>query len=144
MTRNRIERTAKENREPPDPLIARWRSMNRRCTAPNDSNYARYGAVGSTVAEEWCTGNGVGFKNYAAWIKEELNKIPLEHRDEKWRVVRRNVLKEFSPANCYITSEYTAAQRRPVEQWNFVVFNERRQQGLPVNNNWQAMELLKK
>jgi hypothetical protein len=131
-------------RQKVDPLNARWRSMNRRCSAPTDSNYCRYGAIGISVAEEWNIENSVGFKNYARWVEEELNKIPLEHRKEKWRVVRRNVLKEFSSANCYITSRYLEVQRRPVAEWNFVVFDERRRQDVPVNNNCPANALLKK
>lgn len=122
-------------RTPPDPMRARWLSMNRRCSAPTESNYSKYGALGILVVFEWSTDNSEGFKNYCAWVKEQLAKIPPDLHKESWRVVRRQMTDHFGPATCYVTNKVLEVQRRPVSEWKFVVFEERRKAKRFIANN---------
>ena len=84
-------------------LYSIWREMNRRCYSPKCKNYAKYGAKGICVFDEWkrkCDGNYNGFHKFEKWALENGYRDGLT-------LDRANPYKNYTPDNCRWVDYYT-------------------------------------
>lgn len=75
-------------------VYRRWQHMIQRCHNPNDRDYARYGAKGTSVCDRWRFGDGQlsGFECFLADLGEPT--------DRSLSIDRINVLGNYEPTNC--------------------------------------------
>lgn len=74
--------------------------IKQRCNNPNNKDYARYGAKGITVCEEWNDTN-----NFVKWALDNGYKDGLE-------VERKDNLKGYSPDNCIFADRFIQNQNK--------------------------------
>jgi|688.fasta_scaffold00571_50 hypothetical protein len=129
MAKYRLHRPYHKRNEPiqgyrtvDHPLYATWSNMIGRCSNPDDTNYANYGARGITVCARWR-------KSFAAFAADMGQRPTPEHS-----IDRRDNSKGYSPANCkwatrieqaqnkrtYITSSTGAGGVLPTKAGNFI------------------------
>ena len=91
LLRTGSEHTVRSPGKPGDkrkhPMYGAWAAMINRCTNPNNTSYARYGALGITVCDRWRQ----DFYNFLADMGERPKGMTLDRIDGT---------KGYSPDNC--------------------------------------------
>lgn len=85
--------------------------MNARCSNPNAQDYRWYGARGIKVCKEWRKDSG----KFVLWsLKQGYRYYPDKSKGEQLSIDRKNVHKNYSPANCrWIPHSENCARTRP-------------------------------
>ena len=91
MTESKIKHDMSGSR-----LYNRWKTMNQRCSNPNNSSYPNYGGRGITVCDEWKGGHG--FENFARWAYENGYDETKDRNEQS--IDRIDVNGNYCPENC--------------------------------------------
>lgn len=85
-------------------IYTQWRFMRRSCYDPKHPDHKEHQKAGVYVCQKWAK-----FKPFLEWWKKEASNNPLD--DTQLRVLRKEEISEYSPANCYLAEKEVRTKR---------------------------------
>lgn len=87
-----------------------WYSMVRRCTKPNQTSFAKYGAKGVELCERWK--GGKGFRHFLEDMGEKPEHGNTEGGMPLYTIDRIDASKGYEPGNCVWANWHEQAKHR--------------------------------
>jgi hypothetical protein len=81
----------------------RWYSIRSKCFNINERDYNDIGGKGIRIASVWASTNPNGLFNFVTWVEKKLKERP-DLEGKMFYVTRKNITKNYSPANCHVLS----------------------------------------